>query len=306
MLTDTAISVRSLHKHFGETRAVDGIDLDVGKGEIFGFLGANGAGKSTTINVLCTLMSATSGSARVAGYDTEKERDEVRRNIGLVFQESVLDGYLTVEQNLRFHGGLFGIPRNLLVRRIDETLEATGITDRRHDVVMDLSGGLKRRLEIARGLLHSPSLLFLDEPTAGLDPLSRQNIWEYVRGLREARGITVFMTTHYLEEAEYCDRIAIIDRGRIVALDRPERLKSEIGRDRVTLRTRQPEVLVSELAEGFGTAATVRGEDTVEFLVSEGASFVPRLLSRTSADVDSVEVTQPSLDDVFLSHTTER
>ncbi|MFC6936892.1 ATP-binding cassette domain-containing protein [Actinomadura yumaensis] len=193
--------------------AVRGIEFSVAAGEIFGFLGPNGAGKSTTINMLCTLLRPTSGRARVAGHDVVSERDDVRRRIGLVFQDPTLDGYLSGEQNLRFHAELYGVPRSVTADRIAQVLEMVGLWDRRRDRVQTYSGGMKRRLEIARGLLHSPRVLFLDEPTVGLDPQTRASIWDYIRQLKEAEEITIFMTTHYMDEAEYCDRIAIMDSG---------------------------------------------------------------------------------------------
>jgi ABC-2 type transport system ATP-binding protein len=232
-----AVEVAGLEKRFGDVEAVRGVDFRVEPGETFGFLGPNGAGKSTTINILCTLARPTAGSARVAGHDVRTERDDVRRSIGLVFQDPTLDVDLTAEQNLRFHGELYGVPRAQLDGRIDDLLELVGLSERRGSVVETFSGGMKRRLEIARGLLHSPRVLFLDEPTIGLDPQSRASIWEYVRALKESEDITVFLTTHYMDEAENCDRIAIMNQGRIVALDTPEALKAAVGKDRVQITT---------------------------------------------------------------------
>src|SRR5512139_1538934 len=223
---EPAIIVEGLARSFGAVEAVKGIDLTVAPGEIFGFLGPNGAGKSTTINMLCTLLRPSGGSARVAGHDIVRERDDVRRNIGLVFQDPTVDGYLTGEQNLRFHAELYGVPRAIMGERMRQVLEMVGLWDRRKDRVETYSGGMKRRLEIARGLLHSPRVLFLDEPTIGLDPQTRTSIWDYIRQLKQAEEITIFLTTHYMDEAEHCDRIAIMDAGRIVALDTPENLKA--------------------------------------------------------------------------------
>ena len=214
-----------------------GINFAVTAGETFGFLGPNGAGKSTTIKILCTLANPSSGSARVAGYDVVKHRDEVRRNIGLVFQDTTLDAYLTGEQNLRFHADLYGVPRQQLAPRLKQVLDMVNLWDRKDSVVSTYSGGMKRRLEIARGLLHAPRVLFLDEPTVGLDPQTRSSIWEYVNDLKQREDITIFLTTHYMDEAEHCDRIAIIDHGKIVAIDTPENLKASVGKDRVQIST---------------------------------------------------------------------
>src|SRR5207237_4991786 len=202
-----------------------------------GFLGPNGAGKSTTINMLCTLVRPTAGKALVAGHDVVRERDEVRRNIGLVFQDTTLDGYLSAEQNLRLHAELYGVPRGAVSERLREVMEIVGLWERRSSLVNTYSGGMKRRLEIARGLLHSPRVLFLDEPTVGLDPQTRSSIWSYIRELKAREDITIFLTTHYMDEAEYSDRIAIMDQGRIIVLDTPERLKASVGKDRVQIVT---------------------------------------------------------------------
>jgi ABC-2 type transport system ATP-binding protein len=224
-----AIEVEDLVKTYGEVEAVRGVSFTVARGEVFGFLGPNGAGKSTTINVLCTLARPTSGTARVAGFDVVGQRDDVRRHLGLVFQDPTLDGLLTATQNLRLHAELYGIERGAIPGRMRQMLEMVDLWDRRDQRVMTFSGGMKRRLEIARGLLHSPPVLFLDEPTIGLDPQTRRAIWHYLRALQESEGTTIFMTTHYMDEAEHCDRIAIIDRGEIVVLDTPEALKADVG-----------------------------------------------------------------------------
>ena len=226
-----AIAVRGLAKSYGEVEAVRGVDFEVATGEVFGFLGPNGAGKTTTINMLCTLAKPTAGSARVAGHDVVSERDEVRRNIGLVFQDPTLDGYLTAEQNLRLHAELYGVQSSLVPARMRQVLEMVGLWERRSSPVRNFSGGMRRRLEIARGFLHSPRVLFLDEPTIGLDPQTRRSIWDYIRELKEAEDITIFLTTHYMDEAEWCDRIAIMDHGQIVALDSPDVLKERVGAD---------------------------------------------------------------------------
>ncbi|SNS98396.1 ABC-2 type transport system ATP-binding protein [Actinomadura meyerae] len=297
-----AVEVDGLIKRFGEVEAVRGIDLAVRPGEIFGFLGPNGAGKSTTINMLCTLLRPTAGRARVAGHDVVADRDSVRRNIGLVFQDPTLDGYLSGEQNLRFHAELYGVPRSVTGDRIRQVLEMVNLWDRRGDLVQTYSGGMKRRLEIARGLLHSPRVLFLDEPTVGLDPQTRASIWEYIRQLQAAEEITIFMTTHYMDEAEFCERIAIMDSGRIVALDTPEALKAGVGEDRIRIRTADDAAAIAAIEERFGLAAVV-SEGAVTFSVAAGEAFVPRLLAELGVPIRSVNVARPSLDDVFMSFT---
>ncbi|MDL4776591.1 ATP-binding cassette domain-containing protein [Actinomadura xylanilytica] len=299
---EPAIEVAGLIKRFGDAEAVRGIDFAVWPGEVFGFLGPNGAGKSTTINMLCTLLRPTSGSARVAGFDVVRQRDDVRRRIGLVFQDPTLDGYLSGEQNLRFHAELYGVPRSLTADRIGQVLEMVGLWERRRDLVQTYSGGMKRRLEIARGLLHSPRVLFLDEPTVGLDPQTRSSIWEYIRHLKETEEITIFMTTHYMDEAEYCDRIAIMDSGVIVALDTPEALKAGVGKDRVQIRTADDPAAITALKARFGLEAVV-AEGAVTFPVASGEVFVPRLFAELGVPIRSVSVARPSLDDVYMSFT---
>ncbi len=297
-----AVSVLGLVKRYDEVEAVRGIEFEVAAGEIFGFLGPNGAGKSTTINMLCTLVRPSGGAARVAGHDVVSERDEVRRNIGLVFQDTTLDGYLTAEQNLRLHAELYGVPRDAVVPRMRQVMEMVGLWERRRSLVNTFSGGMKRRLEIARGLLHSPRVLFLDEPTVGLDPQTRSSIWRYIRELKAGEDITIFLTTHYMDEAEYCDRIAIMDQGKIIVLDTPEALKASVGHDRVRIETDDEQATIAELAERFGIEATI-AEGAVTFGVPEGEHFVPRLFAELDQPIRSVNVSRPSLDDVFMSYT---
>ena len=247
-----AIEVSGLVKTYGEVEAVQGVSFAVARGEVFGFLGPNGAGKSTTINMLCTLAKPTAGSATVAGYDVIAQRDDVRRHIGLVFQDPTLDGYLSAKENLRLHAELYGVERALVAPRMRQVLEMVGLWERRDSAVTTFSGGMRRRLEIARGLMHSPRILFLDEPTIGLDPQTRSSIWSYIKLLKETEDITIFMTTHYMDEAEYCDRIAIMDQGEIVALDSPETLKASVAADRVRIETDDNEAAIEALRERFG------------------------------------------------------
>ncbi len=297
-----AVLVEGLEKSYGEVEAVRGIDFAVRSGETFGFLGPNGAGKSTTISMLCTLVRPTAGRALVAGHDVVSERDAVRRNIGLVFQDTTLDGYLTAEQNLRLHAELYGMPRGAVSERLRQVMEMVGLWERRASLVGTFSGGMKRRLEIARGLLHSPRVLFLDEPTVGLDPQTRSLIWTYIGELGRTEDITIFLTTHYMDEAEYCDNIAIIDRGKIVALDSPESLKASVGTDRVRITTGDDEAAIAALQERFGIEAVV-SEGAVTFGVPRGEEFVPRLFAELGQPIRAVNVSRPSLDDVFMSYT---
>jgi ABC-2 type transport system ATP-binding protein len=300
--TPPAITVSDLRKSFGETEAVRGVSFEVAAGEIFGFLGPNGAGKTTTINMLCTLARPSGGSARVAGRDVLSERDGVRRHIGLVFQDPTLDGYLTAAQNLRMHAELYGVDTKLVAGRMRQVLEMVGLWDRRDAQVLTFSGGMRRRLEIARGFLHSPRVLFLDEPTIGLDPQTRSSIWRYIRDLQRAEQITIFMTTHYMDEAEFCDRIAIMDQGVIVALDTPGALKAQVGADRVTIHTEDDDAAVAALAEHFAIDAQI-AEGAVTFYVPSGEEFVPRLFAQLGVPIRSVNVSRPTLDDVFMAHT---
>jgi ABC-2 type transport system ATP-binding protein len=296
------IKVARLTKNYGEVEAVRGIDFEVYQGETFGFLGPNGAGKSTTIKILCTLAKATSGTTEVAGFDSATQRDAVRRNIGLVFQDPTLDTYLTAAQNLRFHAELYGVPGSAVGPRMRQVLDMVGLWDRKDDKVSTFSGGMQRRLEIARGLLHAPHVLFLDEPTVGLDPQTRSSIWTYINDLKRREDVTIFLTTHYMDEAEHCDRIAIIDHGQIVALDTPEALKASVGKDRVQIQTADDQAAIAALSTAFDLTATM-SEGSVTFAVASGEQFVPRLFAELGVPIKSVSVSRPSLDDVFMSYT---
>ncbi|RBQ19504.1 ABC transporter ATP-binding protein [Spongiactinospora rosea] len=301
-MSQAAVAVQGLRKSYGKVEAVKGVEFTVAPGEVFGFLGPNGAGKTTTISMLCTLVNPTGGTALVAGHDVVSERDEVRRNIGLVFQDPTLDGYLSAEQNLMFHAELYGLPKSAAGPRIRQVMEMVRLWDRKDAKVSTFSGGMKRRLEIARGLLHSPRVLFLDEPTVGLDPQTRAAIWGYINDLRRSEDITIFMTTHYMDEAEYCDRIAIIDHGEIVVIDSPEALKASVGEDRVQIQTGDDEAAIAALRDRFGLEAAVR-EGQVTFAVASGEQFVPRLFAELGMPIKAVSVARPSLDDVFMSYT---
>jgi ABC-2 type transport system ATP-binding protein len=252
--------------------------------------------------MLCTLLTPTAGRAEVAGFDVVRQRDDVRRNIGLVFQDTTLDGYLSAERNLRLHAELYGMPRHVVPERLRQVLEMVGLWERRESKVNTFSGGMKRRLEIARGLMHSPRVLFLDEPTIGLDPQTRRSIWTYIRELKQAEDITIFLTTHYMDEAEFCDRIAIMDHGKIIALDTPEALKASVGKDRVQIHTDNDAAAIAALEHQFGISAAV-AEGAVTFAVEQGEAFVPRLFAELGLPIRAVNVARPTLDDVFMSDT---
>jgi ABC-2 type transport system ATP-binding protein len=300
------VTVEHLVKAYGTGdrtfTAVDDVSFTVNRGEIFGFLGPNGAGKTTTISVLCTLLRPTAGSVRVAGFDVARQAHDVRRSIGLIFQDPTLDNQLTAQENLDFHAFAYDVPSAEARARGEHLLKLMELWDRRNDLVKTFSGGMKRRLEIARGLLHRPSVLFLDEPTQGLDPQTRALIWRYLLGLRDASDVTLFMTTHYMDEAEYCDRIAIIDQGQIVALDTPDNLKAMVGGDVVTLRTRDDGVAERELRERWGLDPQ-RSDGELRFEVAQGDEFVPELVRGLTPRVDSISVNRPTLDDVFMKLT---
>ncbi|MFH0886743.1 MAG: ATP-binding cassette domain-containing protein [bacterium] len=226
-MTNTVIKINDLKKHFGKVKAVDGISLDIAEGEIFGMLGPNGAGKTTTISMLATLLKPDAGSASVAGYDVVKRAHEVRKSIGIVFQEPSSDDILTGWENLYLHCLMFGVPLPQINSRIKEVLELIDLYDRRNDIIKKYSGGMRRRLELGRGLLHRPKVLFLDEPTLGLDPQTRVKIWEYINGLAKKEKVTVILTTHYMDEADsLCDRVAIIDYGKVTVIGTPDELKA--------------------------------------------------------------------------------
>jgi ABC-2 type transport system ATP-binding protein len=300
-----AIQVESLSKTFATgkepVRAVQDVSFRVEKGEVFAFLGPNGAGKSTTIKMLCTLLRPTSGKASIMGHDTTRDPRSVRRRIGLVFQERTLDDQLTAEENLRFHAVLYGVPSSELEERIARVLKLVDLEDRRKDLVSTYSGGMARRLEVARALLHAPDVLFLDEPTVGLDPQTRAKMWKDVMRLREEEGVTIFMTTHYMDEAEYADRIAIIDHGKIVAIDTPGALKAKVGLDTVKLATASNEQAAKNLASA-GYDAKVE-KDVVLVRVEDGESAVADLVQKAGVAIRNVSVHRPTLDDVFLHFT---
>jgi ABC-2 type transport system ATP-binding protein len=296
-----AIAAFGLGREFGAVTAVDAIDLEVQAGEFFGFLGPNGAGKTTTIRMLTTLLRPSRGSARVAGEDVQANPLGVRRQIGVVFQETTLDLDLTAEENLRFCTRLYGMSRKESALRIDEALELFDLAERRRQRVRAFSGGMRRALDLARGILHRPSILFLDEPTLGLDPTQRRRIWEFLRRLGSESDTTLFLTTHYLEEADPCDRVAIVDKGRIVALGEPATLKRRLRRDSIELSADRSDGLAARVHEltGVEPHATAHG---LSLIVDDAASLLPLLLPLTREGVE-VRVSRPTLEDVFVALT---
>jgi ABC-2 type transport system ATP-binding protein len=285
--------------------AVDGLHLDIHENEVFGLLGSNGAGKTTIIHMLATLLKPTSGTARVNGYDIIKDSAKVRASIGIVFQAPSSDDMLTGYENLKLHSLLYGIPRHLRETRIAEVLDLVGLTERKDDQVKKYSGGMRRRLEIARGLIHKPKVIFLDEPTLGLDPSSRESMWKYIQRLAKEEKITIILTTHYMEEADIlCDRIGIIDKGKIIALDTPSKLKAMIGGDIIKLKVQQKNILNIEILKRFTFVRKVEhmnDESVLIVSVDDASCNLPIILKQI--DAESVEVTNPTLNDVFLHFT---
>jgi len=301
-MADYIIKVENLVKKFGELAAVNDISFSVAPGEIFGFLGPNGAGKTTTINILCTLSKPTSGRAFIDGLDVVRQQSQVRRLIGLVFQDPSLDERLSGLQNLRFHTMVYGVPASVREQRIEQMLKIIELWDKRNSKVHTYSGGMKRRLELARGLLHYPKVLFLDEPTLGLDPQTRSHMWEYILELRQREGTTIFLTTHYMDEADKADRIAIIDHGELVAMDTPERLKRIVGKDIVSVKTDDNDRAAEEIKLRYQIEAR-RDSNGLTFEVANGEEFLPTFIKEFDTKILGVSLHRPSLDDVFLKLT---
>ena len=301
------IETLDLTKRFDGLVAVDKLNITVEKGEVFGLLGPNGAGKTTTISMLCTILQPTSGTAKVNGYDIVKQANQVRKSIGIVFQDPSVDDRLTGRENLYMHANLYGVPTSEQKTRIDRVLKLVELETRADDRLRTYSGGMRRRLEIARGLIHYPKVLFLDEPTIGLDPQTREHIWTYVQELKEAHDITIVLTTHYMEEADkLSDRVGIIDYGKIVALDTPTKLKEALEGDVITIKTKHAQQLSTKLAEEMNLSNTHVTDGTLELTAPKGKALLPKIVdtaSRNDLTVDSVSVREPSLEDVFLHYT---
>jgi ABC-2 type transport system ATP-binding protein len=296
------IKVENLTRRFNGITAVDNISFEVEEGTIFGFLGPNGAGKTTTINILCTLLSPTSGKAEIAGHDCMRESAAVRKAIGIVFQDTTLDKDLTAYENLIFHAYLYNVPKDEMKQRVSDVLRFVGLHERKDDLVKKFSGGMKRRLEVARGLIHRPRVLFLDEPTLGLDPQSRTNLWEFITELPKKHNVTIFMTTHYMEEAEVCNRIAIIDKGKIIAMGSPEELKRTVGGDIVYIRTAD-NVHAKQEIENFLNTPVSEKEGELYMTCDMGDTCIPEMMRKIREKILSVRLQRPTLNDVFLKLT---
>lgn len=296
-----SIETFDLTKQFKGTKAVDHLNMKIKQGEIFGLLGPNGAGKTTTISMLCTILKPTEGTATINGYDILKDPHNVRKSIGIVFQEPSVDDILTGRENLRLHAMWYSVPREIRDKRIDEVLELVGLEKRQNSLVKTYSGGMRRRLELARGLLHLPKVLFLDEPTLGLDPQTRERIWEYIEDMSKQREMTIVLTTHYMEEADrLCNRIAIIDEGRIVVMDSPLSLKESVGGDIVCLKTNPANV---ERFRTIESVSKIEADDNNIVLTVRNASQNLKEILDVAGKIDSVEIRSASLNDVFLRYT---
>ena len=301
------IETFKLTKTFNGLTAVDALDISVESGEIFALLGPNGAGKTTTISMLCTILKPTSGTAKVNGFDIGKESMQVRKSIGIVFQEPSIDDRLTGRENLFMHANLYGVPAGEQKTRIDSVLKLVELEDRADDLMRTYSGGMRRRLELARGLIHYPKVLFLDEPTIGLDPQTRDHVWKYIRELKETHDITVVLTTHYMDEADrLSDRIAIMDYGKIIALDAPSELKETLEGDVVIIKANNPDAVVSLVTEKMGLSHTQIINGAVEVTVKNGKNMLPRIVDKATQNkifIESISLREPNLEDVFLHYT---
>ena len=302
MNTNVVIEIAGLTHYYGERKALAGVSFQVREGEMFGLLGPNGGGKTTLFRILSTLLAPSSGTALVFGLDVATRAQEVRRRIGVVFQSQSLDGKLTCAENLWHQGHLYGMRGRKLQERIDDVLARLGVADRRNDLVGTLSGGLRRRIELAKGLLHQPGLLLLDEPTTGLDPGVRREFWDYLNVLRTRDSITVLLTTHLLEEAEKCDRLGILHSGELVACDSPDSLKSGIGAEVILVETREPEKLREQILRKFGLETSVFGQK-VRFEHPRGHEFIPQLMDAFAGEIETLTVGKPTLEDVFIQRT---
>lgn len=303
--SEPVIQVQDLRHAYNERTALNGVSFDVRPAEIFGLLGPNGSGKTTMFRILSTLMLPTGGTAVINGYDVRNDPNGVRRQIGVVFQAPSIDVKLTAAENLRHVGHLYGMSGTALKRRVEEMLSRVALADRANDNAETFSGGMQRRLEIAKGLLHKPSILLLDEPTTGLDPGARRDLWQYLQILRDQEGITIIVTTHLMEEAEKCDRLAILSEGRLVALGTPAELRSEIGGDVILLDTTSAESLAQRIHQRYGLQTTVL-DGKVRLERDAGHRFVTDVVEAFPGEIDAVSVSKPTLEDVFIHRTGHR
>lgn len=301
------IETFKLSKSFGSLTAVDQLDITVESGEIFALLGPNGAGKTTTISMLCTILKPTSGTAKVNGFDIVKDATQVRKSIGIVFQDPSVDDRLTGRENLFMHANLYGVPPGDQKSRIDSVLKLVELEDRANDILRTYSGGMRRRLELARGLIHYPKVLFLDEPTIGLDPQTRDHVWKYIRELKEAHNITVVLTTHYMDEADkLSDRIAIMDYGKIIVLDTSANLKETLEGDVITVKANNLDAFLPLITEKMGLQKARIVNGTIEIPVRNGKEMLPRIVDTATQNkihVESIFLREPNLEDVFLHYT---
>jgi ABC-2 type transport system ATP-binding protein len=305
MAEGAIVEVQNLSHSYGAHKALNGVSFDVRKGEIFALLGPNGGGKTTLFRILSTSFPATSGAARVFGSDVRSNPDDVRRHIGVVFQSPSLDKKLTVAENIRYHGHLYGLRGSELQERMKEMMDRLAIADRASSIVETLSGGLQRRVELAKGLLHRPQLLILDEPSVGLDPGARRDLWIYLQGLRDKEGVTILLTTHLVDEADRADRVLILNRGVVVAMGTPDSLKDQIGGDIITFTSKEPEKLREELALRFNVKpAVLNGKVRIE--KANGHALISQSVEALSALIDSVNLSKPTLEDVFIARTGHR
>jgi ABC-2 type transport system ATP-binding protein len=302
-----AIKVEKLVRKFADFTAVDDLSFSIKKGEVFGLLGPNGAGKTTTMSMLSTMLPPSSGKASVNGFDILKDQDNVRKSIGIVFQDQSLDEELTAYENMDFHGRLYRIPKRARQKKITELLKLVELFDKKDNLVKTYSGGMRRRLEIARGLMHEPQVLFLDEPTLGLDPQTRNHLWDYIDRLNKEKGITIILTTHYMEEADkLCHRIAIIDKGRIIAMDTSENLKNDIGGDVITLVSPERDALYSAIKSMPEIKSIELHDSSITIGIQNAEKHVANIVNIASAndiEIKSLSIHKPTLEDVFLHFT---
>jgi ABC-2 type transport system ATP-binding protein len=301
------IDIQHLTKTYNSFKAVDDLNVTVDNGEVFGLLGPNGAGKTTTVSMLCTILRPSSGTAKVDGYDIIREPGKVRKSIGIVFQDPSVDDRLTGRENLLMHANLYGVPVSVQREKIERILKLIELEDRADDLLRTYSGGMRRRLEIGRGLIHQPKVLFLDEPTVGLDPHTRDHIWRYIKELKEANDITVVLTTHYMDEADrLSDRIAIMDHGKIVVLDTPQKLKATLEGDVVVVKSNNNEALEELLVKLFNFTNQHVEKDALEVTVPNGRNAIPRIVELANQNgiyIESIVLREPNLEDVFLHYT---